>query len=278
MTFRSWASPSTSTTVRRSTPRCARLAISASSTSWSTTPPSIRRAASSTTTRTSSTRCIGVDLTAAWYLIRKTIGPMRELGRGSIVNVGSVAAYNGGRGREGALLGRQGGPARAHPQRRHRRRSVRDPLQRRGARADQLPVRRQAQGALRGRDRGDAAAPARRARGGRQRRRLPRLGRVELTSPARSSLSAGVGSCAHSGRGIARDNSSYRTVDADNHYYETRDAFTRHIEPRFADADAARRERRRRQRRDRRRRAALHLLGAEVRQDQPARLAARQPA
>jgi NAD(P)-dependent dehydrogenase (short-subunit alcohol dehydrogenase family) len=43
---------------------------------------------------------IGVDLTACWYLIRRTVGPMRDLGRGSIVNVGSVAAYNGGRGRE----------------------------------------------------------------------------------------------------------------------------------------------------------------------------------
>jgi NAD(P)-dependent dehydrogenase (short-subunit alcohol dehydrogenase family) len=43
---------------------------------------------------------IDVDLTAAWYLIHRTIGGMRELGRGSIVNVGSVAAYNGGRGRE----------------------------------------------------------------------------------------------------------------------------------------------------------------------------------
>jgi 3-oxoacyl-[acyl-carrier protein] reductase len=44
---------------------------------------------------------LDVDLTAAWYLMHKTIGPMRELGRGAIVNVGSVAAYNGGRGREG---------------------------------------------------------------------------------------------------------------------------------------------------------------------------------
>jgi 3-oxoacyl-[acyl-carrier protein] reductase len=43
---------------------------------------------------------IDVDLTACWYLIRQTVGGMRELGRGSIVNVGSVAAYNGGRGRE----------------------------------------------------------------------------------------------------------------------------------------------------------------------------------
>jgi 3-oxoacyl-[acyl-carrier protein] reductase len=43
---------------------------------------------------------IDIDLTAAWYIIRRTIGAMRELGRGSIVNIGSVAAYNGGRGRE----------------------------------------------------------------------------------------------------------------------------------------------------------------------------------
>lgn len=43
---------------------------------------------------------IQVDLNACWYLIRRTIGAMRELGRGSIVNISSVAAYNGGRGRE----------------------------------------------------------------------------------------------------------------------------------------------------------------------------------
>jgi NAD(P)-dependent dehydrogenase (short-subunit alcohol dehydrogenase family) len=43
---------------------------------------------------------VDADLNAAWYLIRRTIGPMRDLGRGSIVNIGSVAAYNGGRGRE----------------------------------------------------------------------------------------------------------------------------------------------------------------------------------
>jgi NAD(P)-dependent dehydrogenase (short-subunit alcohol dehydrogenase family) len=43
---------------------------------------------------------IDADLNACWYLIRRTIGPMRDLGRGSIVNIGSVAAYNGGRGRE----------------------------------------------------------------------------------------------------------------------------------------------------------------------------------
>jgi 3-oxoacyl-[acyl-carrier protein] reductase len=43
---------------------------------------------------------ISADLNAAWYIIRRTIGAMRDLGRGSIVNIGSVAAYNGGRGRE----------------------------------------------------------------------------------------------------------------------------------------------------------------------------------
>lgn len=45
-------------------------------------------------------RVIDVDLNACWYLIRKTIGPMRDLGRGAIVNISSIAAYNGGRGRE----------------------------------------------------------------------------------------------------------------------------------------------------------------------------------
>jgi 3-oxoacyl-[acyl-carrier protein] reductase len=43
---------------------------------------------------------IDVDLNACWYLIRQTIGPMRTLGRGAIVNISSIAAYNGGRGRE----------------------------------------------------------------------------------------------------------------------------------------------------------------------------------
>jgi 3-oxoacyl-[acyl-carrier protein] reductase len=43
---------------------------------------------------------IDADLNASWYLIRRTIGSMRDRGWGSIVNIGSVAAYNGGRGRE----------------------------------------------------------------------------------------------------------------------------------------------------------------------------------
>lgn len=45
-------------------------------------------------------RTIDVDLNACWYLIRRTVWPMREAGRGSIVNIGSIAAYNGGKGRE----------------------------------------------------------------------------------------------------------------------------------------------------------------------------------
>lgn len=43
---------------------------------------------------------IDVDLNACWYLIRRTVWPMREKGGGSIVNIGSIAAYNGGKGRE----------------------------------------------------------------------------------------------------------------------------------------------------------------------------------
>jgi NAD(P)-dependent dehydrogenase (short-subunit alcohol dehydrogenase family) len=45
-------------------------------------------------------RVIDVDLNACWYLIRRTIGSMRDRRFGVIVNIGSIAAYNGGRGRE----------------------------------------------------------------------------------------------------------------------------------------------------------------------------------
>jgi NAD(P)-dependent dehydrogenase (short-subunit alcohol dehydrogenase family) len=45
-------------------------------------------------------RVVAVDLTACWYLIHILIGPMRQLGRGGIVNVSSTAAYVGGRGME----------------------------------------------------------------------------------------------------------------------------------------------------------------------------------
>ncbi len=44
---------------------------------------------------------IGVDLTACWWLIWRTIGAMRDRQWGRIVNVSSVAAYLGGNGREG---------------------------------------------------------------------------------------------------------------------------------------------------------------------------------
>ncbi len=43
---------------------------------------------------------IAVDLTACWWLIWRTIGPMRDRRWGRIVNVTSVAAYLGGNGRE----------------------------------------------------------------------------------------------------------------------------------------------------------------------------------
>lgn len=46
-------------------------------------------------------RVIDVDLTAPWYLMRMLMPGMRDRGWGSIVNVTSVAAYIGGRGREG---------------------------------------------------------------------------------------------------------------------------------------------------------------------------------
>jgi NAD(P)-dependent dehydrogenase (short-subunit alcohol dehydrogenase family) len=45
-------------------------------------------------------RVIAVDLTACWYVIRKTIGSMRDRGGGVIVNISSIAAYMGGGGLE----------------------------------------------------------------------------------------------------------------------------------------------------------------------------------
>lgn len=45
-------------------------------------------------------RVLAVDFTACWYIIRQTIGSMRDRGHGSIVNVSSVAAYIGGLGIE----------------------------------------------------------------------------------------------------------------------------------------------------------------------------------
>jgi NAD(P)-dependent dehydrogenase (short-subunit alcohol dehydrogenase family) len=43
---------------------------------------------------------LAIDLSACWYVIRQTIGKMRELGRGSIVNISSIAGYLGGAGLE----------------------------------------------------------------------------------------------------------------------------------------------------------------------------------
>lgn len=45
-------------------------------------------------------RVVAVDLTACFYLIRRTLPAMKERGRGAIVNVSSVAAWLGN-GREG---------------------------------------------------------------------------------------------------------------------------------------------------------------------------------
>ena len=123
---------------------------------------------------------LAVDLTACWYLIRQTIGPMRQMGRGSIVNIGSVAAYNGGRGREAPYsaskaalheltrsVAIEGGP-------------LRHPLQRHRARPHLVEVRGEASGPLRRGSRGHPAAPTRSTGGDRQRGRLPRVRRVKL--------------------------------------------------------------------------------------------------
>ncbi len=45
-------------------------------------------------------RVLATDLSACWYLIRQTIGGMRERRWGSIVNISSIAGYLGGAGRE----------------------------------------------------------------------------------------------------------------------------------------------------------------------------------
>jgi len=45
-------------------------------------------------------KVLAVDLTACWYLIRQTIGGMRDRGFGSIVNISSIAGYMGGGGVE----------------------------------------------------------------------------------------------------------------------------------------------------------------------------------
>lgn len=45
-------------------------------------------------------RIMAVDMAACWYVIRQTIGAMRDAGKGSIVNISSIAAYLGGAGLE----------------------------------------------------------------------------------------------------------------------------------------------------------------------------------
>ena len=46
-------------------------------------------------------RVLAVDLSGCWYLSRQVLPGMVERGRGSIVNISSVAAYLGGAGTEG---------------------------------------------------------------------------------------------------------------------------------------------------------------------------------
>jgi NAD(P)-dependent dehydrogenase (short-subunit alcohol dehydrogenase family) len=45
-------------------------------------------------------RVVAVNLHAAWYLIRRTIGAMRDKGKGAIINISSIAGYIGGGGIE----------------------------------------------------------------------------------------------------------------------------------------------------------------------------------
>lgn len=45
-------------------------------------------------------KVLAVDLTACWYLMRQTIGGMRDRAFGSIVNISSIAGYMGGGGVE----------------------------------------------------------------------------------------------------------------------------------------------------------------------------------
>ena len=54
-------------------------------------------------------RVLDVDLTACWYLMRATLPAMIEQGRGSIVNVSSVAGYLGGGGIEGPYAAAKAG-------------------------------------------------------------------------------------------------------------------------------------------------------------------------
>ena len=54
-------------------------------------------------------RVLDVDLTACWYLMRAALPAMTAQGRGSIVNVSSVAGYLGGGGTEGPYAAAKAG-------------------------------------------------------------------------------------------------------------------------------------------------------------------------
>ena len=98
---------------RRGARRADRRRRSAASTSWSTTPGSpatTSRCASPTTT---GTRCIAIDLTAAFHICRAALRPMLRQRFGRIVNVSSISGRHRQR-RTVQLLGREGGAHRAH--------------------------------------------------------------------------------------------------------------------------------------------------------------------
>lgn len=54
-------------------------------------------------------RVIDVDLSACWYLARAVLPAMMRAGRGSIVNISSVAGYLGGAGSEGPYAAAKAG-------------------------------------------------------------------------------------------------------------------------------------------------------------------------
>ena len=122
---------------------------------------------------------INVDLSGCWYLMRATMPGMAEVGRGSIVNISSVASYLGGGG-EGAYAAAKAGlqsltrtaAAEGGP------RGIRAKRDRGGNRAD--AVRQEAPRPSRPGGGPDTAAATRRTRRDRSRRGVARVRRVEL--------------------------------------------------------------------------------------------------